>query len=291
MTTTPPESHHKVMAYGPTGAGKTRFALSVLEYLRDVRQLKPEEVYFGFVDNDGGLDELLEGGLVDPDWIKCIDHVVCSNWKEVTENTARMLKKAKEYQAKYGKFNGWVVADNVGIAWNWTRDQYSLEVHGKYEEQHAADVRQELVQAGTPNKMAPTFDGRKEYPIITSMHARWADGIKLSGVNFVFLSPISSFKQDEESDEVVKAKGQKDNEYRVSHILKFYMEDEFGDTKYYVDLEKNRSFGRFFKRSPPTGKGLTYAQFRRWLDRNSPAALKAAEEAKKAAAPSPEVKA
>lgn len=286
-----PESAHKVLVYGEYGAGKSTFALSVVEYLRDVRKLKPEQVYIGIIDNDNGMEELLEAGQVPPEWMPCLDRVVCSNWDQVTSETDRIIKKGKDNQVKNGKIASWIIADNVGTAWNWTRDQYSVMVHGKYEELHAADVRQELVQQGTPNKMAPTFDGRKEYPIITNMHARWADGIKLSGLNFMFLSPKSSFKQDEESEEVVKAKGQKDNDGRVSHIIHLYFEeDQFGgpqnekNRKYLADLEKNRGErgAKLFRRAPD----LTYAKFRRWLERNSPSTLKAkaeAEAAKKAA--------
>lgn len=280
----PTDPRHKVLVFGEFGAGKSTFALSVIEYLRDVRKQKPEDTKLVIIDNDGGMDELFAEGAIPDEWFRPIDYHICHDWETMVKATDEALPMLEKWQKEHGRFSAWFIVDNVGSAWEWARDDYSLRAYGMLEHELAEAKRQEAVAAG--KKFIPTFKGGSDWNVITPKHAQWADRIKKSPVNFIWCAPESVWSQkDEETEETIttiKPKGQGANRGRVSHVVRLHMEDDGVQVKYLLDLKKNRGGERLVKNMP----NPTYKRIWKWIEANSRRALakKAAEEeaAKKA---------
>lgn len=227
----------KLLLSGGTGTGKTTFLLSVLAYLKE-KGLSPSQVRMLFVDNDAGLMPLLRKGALEKDWMKSVLYSPCANFKDIDANTRRWLPELQKHQKENGTDSAWLVVDNTKSEWEWVREHYALQAYGMHEYELAVQKRQEAKARGV--KMLPTFDQRIDYGVINPIHRAWADDIKLSGLNFIFTCPESSWKdKDEDGNETlnVKPSCQKDDVFRVNEHVRLYLD---GGERY-MSLEKSRN--------------------------------------------------
>lgn len=231
---------------GEDKTGKTTFALSVFDALQKYG-LSPAQVRVVMIDLDGGTRKLVRRGAIPKRYLKSFHYVMCSNWKDVTAGTEYYIPKLRKFRKKVNDLRAtWIFVDNDEKAYAWCRDDYSLDAYGMYEHELALEKRKTALS--TNRKHLPTYDDRRfDYGIINPKIGSWVDLIHLSGVNYMFLTPLKSFtKKDEDGEEVTKEYpgGWRTLPYLVDDTIKTYLDP---DGRHRLDLWKTRSAGVRFR--------------------------------------------
>jgi len=241
----------KIQIEGEFKCGKTRFCLSILDYLNKNLGLKPEEILVIYIDLDNGVIPLMSQGIVDEELHSRILYYLCKDFGQVLEYTEEALVLLEEHKKKYGQASAWLIVDNMGKAWEGTRDYYSNSVYGmKMNELLIKSKKKALDRARAKGKdsgriPAQEFDRMTDYSIINPLHNDWAEGIKDSNINFIWTALLKYEEKEVKGNQrtvVVKAEGQKHNSGRVDFIIRKKKE---GDT-YYVDLIGSRYTSNLF---------------------------------------------
>ncbi len=254
------KQRNKWLVWGDWKAGKTSLALSIIEWWKE-QGFDPDECSMVFIDCDDGVEPLVEKGQVPDEYLDCIRYYLCQNFQEVEEVTNNELPRLREAKQEYGAEKQWFVVDNMQAVWEWARDHFALMTYGKMETDVAAEKRHERIASGEPNKTTPTFSPKNDYSIINPIHNKWADGIKFSGVSFMWLAPQKSVKEDwfdeDETPELVPS-GQKGNPGRVDNIVRVWVREKSttkGENKneYYADIQKSRKYSVKKVKAPSYG--------------------------------------
>lgn len=235
----------KIQIEGEFKCGKTKFCLSILDYLHNELGLEPEEILMIYIDLDNGVIPLVSQGLVDEELQERILYYLCSDFGEVLEYTEEALKLLNEHKKKYGQASAWLVVDNMGKAWEGTRDYYSNSVYGmKTNELLIKSKKKALDRAKQKGKEsgripAQEFDQMTDYSIINPLHNNWAEGIKDSNINFIWTALLKYEEKEVRGNQrtvVVKPEGQKHNSARVDFIVRKKKEGDL----YLTDLIGSR---------------------------------------------------
>lgn len=241
----------KIQVEGEFKCGKTRFCLSMLEYLNKDLGLKPEEILVIYIDLDNGVIPLMSQGIVDKELHSRILYYLCHDFGEVLESTKEALELLNKHKKKYGQNSAWLIVDNMGRAWEGTRDYYSQSVYGMpINELLIKSKKKALNRARVKGKdsgriPSQEFDRMTDYSIINPLHNDWAEGIKDSNINFMWTALLKYEEKEVKGNQrivVVKAEGQKHNSGRVDFILRKKKE---GDS-YLADMIGSRYTSNLF---------------------------------------------
>lgn len=241
----------KIQVEGEFKCGKTRFCLSMLEYLNKDLGLKPEEILVIYIDLDNGVIPLMSQGIVDVELHDRILYYLCADFGEVLESTKEALNLLNEHKKKYGQNSAWLIVDNMGKAWEGTRDYYSQSVYGMpINELLIKSKKKALNRARAKGKdsgriPSQEFDRMTDYSIINPLHNDWAEGIKDSNINFIWTALLKYEEKEVKGNQrtvVVKAEGQKHNSGRVDFSLRKKKE---GDS-YLADMIGSRYTSNLF---------------------------------------------
>ena len=215
----------KLLLFGETGSGKTKFYLGILEYLKrkgiPVENMKMEIVY---PDRPTGLTKL--AGLIPREFIEsdCIDVYQVNNYEETVKATATAERVLEEHYKKTGSL-GWLVVELLENMWTFSQDFYSRQAYGKNMGEYFAQMQTILSKDKAEKKTAyEAFSGPYggPWPIIKFFHNfNWIDRIKRFPFNTVFTSEI---KEEDNKDSVFHAlgyrpAGEKHNQHRMDTIL------------------------------------------------------------------------
>ena len=239
------QSQMKLIVFGESGVGKTSFALSVITHLKE-KGKKPEEIMMVFLDNDAGLVPLLRKGIIDQEYWPSITYVPCKEFTDIRDNTDKYIPLLLEHQKKFGQDSAWLVVDNTQVEWEWVREHFALTAYGMTEHELALKKRQQALNEG--KAMLPTFNQKFDYAVINPIHRDWADGVKTSGINFIWLTPESSWTEQGEDTPTIKPKGQGGDILRVDHAVRLYRELQGSTTNYYAQLWKSRTANKYFSK-------------------------------------------
>jgi len=259
------ERAFKIQAEGEKKTGKSRFCLSVLNYLYFERGLNPEEILVVWIDLDNGLVPLVEQELIPVELVKCIEYHLCTDFGEVLEKTDEGIEMLEKHIKKYGSAGAWLMIDNMGKAWEGARDYYSRAVYGKPMKDLLIEAKQRALDrsAATKGKKhgripAQEFDQLTDYGIINPLHNDWADKIKDSNINFIWTALLKYEEKEVRGNQktvVARGEGQKHNAARVDFIIRKkldegrYLTNLIG-SRYTSNLfgnEEDFEFGDFIK--------------------------------------------
>lgn len=254
----------KALGYGAWKSGKTSFVLSLIDYLSHTKMpenkpgeptippglgLKAEDCLIVLQDCDDGFLPLVAKEDVAPQWHRIPDewksrieyrmHSPVGGFDDVEATTDEWLPKLQAWQKEHGPETAWLVVDGTKTVWQWARDSHCQDVYGMHEHELAAARRKEALARG--KQTLPTLNQQFDYGAITPKYSRWADTIKLSGVNFIWLTPEDVRDVEDEDGgpkkSVRKPGGQKGDPGRVDQILYF----RTNGGKFYMDLEGTRT--------------------------------------------------
>jgi GTPase SAR1 family protein len=265
----------KILLQGEAKSGKTQFMLSVFKWL-EAEGYKPEQCKMFLLDCDDGTLPLIDKGIVKPEWLNSLVYGKCNNMDDIIKLTNEALPLLKVWQQEHGIATAWLCVDNMQFAWEWTREKFALDVYGELEHERALKKRIEAQSKG--KQMAPTFNQVTDYAVINPIHNHWAEGIKISGVNFIWATPEKAFtkrEKDKEPQEIIYAAGQSSNDLRVDHIIRLHtIEEKIEDPKsaedgkvvtvFLADLLGSRSATKYFRNARPEG-GFDFRAFTKWL--------------------------
>lgn len=253
---------YKIQLEGEFKAGKSRFALSVLNHLYFNEGLKPEEIKFVIIDLDNGMIPLFEQGLVPEELLDSIEYKMCTDFSEILEATDYAFKVLEKHVEEHGLKGAWIIIDNMGMAWEWTRDYYSRMVYGRTMKDMLMESKKRALsraaQKGKTSGRIPgnPYDQMTDYAIINPLHNDWAESIKNSGYNFLWTA-LLKYEEIEiagnQRTKVAKAEGQKHNSARVDFIVR----KEKVEENFYGHLIGSRYTSGKFRQV----KDLSYTKF------------------------------
>jgi len=237
------ERAYKIQIEGEKKCGKTRFCLSILNYLYFEKGLNPEQIMIIWVDIDNGLYPLIEQKLIPDELIPCIKYTLCSDFGEVLDATDRGIKLLREHIKQYGPAGAWLIVENMGKAWEGARDYYSQSVYNKPMRELIFEAKTRAIErAAAKGKTsgqipAQEFDRMTDYGIINPLHNDWADEIKNSNINFIWTAHLKFEETEVKGNSKTitsRGEGQKHNAARVDFIIRkkldsgVYMTDLLG---------------------------------------------------------------
>ena len=255
----------KIQIEGEFKCGKTRFCLSVLDYLHRVRGLKPEEILLIYVDLDNGVLPLISQGIVEEELHERILYYLCNSFGEVLQATDEALKLLEEHKKKHGQISAWLIVDNMGMAWEGTRDYYAQSIYSMTMNELLIESKKKaLARANAKGKdsgriPAQEFDRMTDYSIINPLHNNWAEKIKNSNINFIWTALLKYEEKEVDGNKKVmcaKGEGQKHNAGRVDFIVRkkrekdLFLTDMIGSrytSNLFVDI-KDMEFSDFVKK-------------------------------------------
>lgn len=210
----------KIILYGESNAGKTRWYLNVLQNLKE-KGLKKEEILMCIIypDRPTGLTKLVN--LIPPEFVDRVMIFPVNNYEEMVSSTAIAEKKLTEHHEKTGK-HGWLVIELLEESWRSAQDYYSRQAYGTTLAEYFAQKRQQIAQSKDDSSAYKAFEGWSDWPIIKFFHNfNWIDKIKRFPFNVIFTSEI---KQETNADSIFSSvgfrpAGEKDNLHRVDTIL------------------------------------------------------------------------
>lgn len=213
---------YKLYLHAHYKVGKTTFALSIIPWLQKLGYT-PEQIKILFIDIDDGTLPLLAKGIVPKEFFPSIHYELVHNFGGIVKVTNEMLPILQKHQKEFGLATAWIITDNMKIAWQWAREHVSMEVYGMPEYEMALLKRVEA--QAKDKKSLPALNQLHDYGIINAMYNGWAEKIKYSGVNFIWLTPTSEWEDYNTKIKHVQPAGQGDNEARVDHILRLTLNE------------------------------------------------------------------
>lgn len=239
----------KFLAFGDYKGGKTSFALSVFKWFED-EGFDPEDVKVSIIDNDDGIlpliqkDTVIDDWGIDESWFPRVEYELCSKFDDVQNRTEKFIPALQEHKEEHGDRTAWYIMDNTQHLWQWARDKYAMDVYGMRETTLAKRKRKEAESKG--KYTLPTFKQEVDYGVINGIYGDLMEYIKLSGVNFIWLTPSKDEYKDNEKTGNKVPGGQKHDPGRVDNIIYLHKEDG----KYYGDLTGSRNAEKLFRKMP-----------------------------------------
>jgi len=210
----------KIILFGESNTGKTRWYLKILEYLIN-GGVKKEDILMCvvFPDRPTGIAKL--ANLIPEDFRDNIKVFQINTYEELVSSTAQSEELLKEHYKKTGKY-GWLIVELLEDAWKSSQDFFCREAYGQSMGEFFSNMRDSLEKPGSPayEAFAGPFGG--PWPIIKFFHNyNWIDKIKRMPYNILFTSELKS-EQNKDSifaDLKYRPAGEKDNIHRVDTVI------------------------------------------------------------------------
>jgi len=245
------EQVEKIILFGESSAGKTRWYLNILNYLKK-QGVKKEKILMCIVypDRPTGLSKLFN--LIPKEFLDQVIIYPVNNYEEMVSSTAQAEQKLKDHHAKTG-VHGWLVCELLEEAWKNAQDYYSRQAYGVGLGEYFAQKRQTIKALKEDSSAYRSLEGWGDWPVIKYFHNyNWIDKIKRFPFNVVFTSEI---KDEGNKDSIFydlgyRPAGEKDNLHRVDTIL--YLSHKAD--KYYQRCFKLTGYNRLYSNIEITDK-------------------------------------
>lgn len=231
------ENVEKLILFGESNTGKTRWYLSILKYL--LKQNIPKEkllMCIVFPDRPTGVTKLIN--LIPKEYFdnNCVQIFPVNNYEEMVSSTAEAEKMLLEHYKKTGK-HGWLVCELLEESWKNSQDYYCRQAYGVGLGEYFAQKKQNIKILKDDTSAYRALEGWGDWPIIKYFHNyNWVDKIKRMPFNVVFTAEI---KEEGNKDSLFyelgyRPAGEKDNLHRVDTII-------------YLSHKGNQFFQRCYK--------------------------------------------
>lgn len=209
---------HKIIIYGETSVGKTRFWMGIPTAL--AKLTKPEDTMICAIypDRATGITKL--AGSIPPEYATRIKIYQVGKYEDLIKATATAVHELMEHYKKTGK-HGWLITELLGEEWMMAQDYYVRQSYGQNLGNYFATKKQ-LDKAVREDASAyKALDGWKDWPVIKFFHNfYWIDKIKLMPFNVLFTAEIKAEARAESMFvNTGRPGGEKDNMHRVDDIL------------------------------------------------------------------------
>jgi len=214
------EQVEKIILFGESNAGKTRWYLSVLDYLKK-QGVKKEEMLMCIVypDRPTGIVKLYN--MIPKEYLDRVIIYPINNYEEMVSSTSQAEKMLLEHHKKTGK-QGWLVIELLEESWKAAQDYYCRQAYGVGLGEYFAQKRQNIKTLKEDSSAYRSLEGWGDWPIIKYFHNyNWIDKVKRFPFNVIFTSEI---KEEGNKDSIFydlgyRPAGEKDNLHRVDTIL------------------------------------------------------------------------
>jgi len=216
----------KILLFGESNTGKTRWYLNILNYLKKQGLTKDQVLMcIIFPDRPTGITKLYD--LVPKEFVENVLVFPVDTYEELVSSTSKAEKLLTEHHKKTG-VHGWLVIELLEEAWRMAQDYYCRKAFGETLADLLAAKRQEIqrLMAAKGKEDRDTayqaLEGWKDWPVIKFFHNfNWIDRIKKMPFNTVFTAEV---KEELNPDSIfhsvgVRPAGEKDNIHRVDTII------------------------------------------------------------------------
>ena len=211
----------KMILFGESNAGKTSFYLSILSYLKNVKNVPSEDILFCIIypDRPTGMKKL--EGLIPNEYKDNILIFPINSYEELVSSTAVAEKALDDHYKQRGVY-GWLVIELLEEAWKMCQDYYTRQAYGETLGDYFAHKRSEVKAMKDDDSAYRSLSGWGDWSIIKFQHNyNWIDKIKRMSHNVVFTAEI---KQEGNKNSIFydlgyRPSGEKDNMHRVDTII------------------------------------------------------------------------
>lgn len=216
----------KMILYGESNAGKSRWFLNILSHLKKTGVPKENILmYVIYPDRATGITKL--ANLVPKEFADNVKILTINCYEELVMSTALAEERLMEHYKKTG-VHGWMVIELLSEVWRMSQDYYARQAFGESLADLLAAKRQAVQEVmkekGKEDKTTAfqALSGFADWTTIKFFHNfNWIDKIKKMPFNVVFTSEI---KNEDSKDSMFSAVGkrpggEKDNIHRVDTIL------------------------------------------------------------------------
>lgn len=252
------EEVEKIILFGESSTGKTRWYLNILNYIKNVLKLPPEKVllYIIYPDRPTGIVKLYN--LIPKEYVENSNprvHILpINNYEDMVSATAQAEQALMEHYKKTG-VHGWLICELLDEAWRMSQDYYSRQAFGETLADYLAlqreTVKEKMKKLGKEDKDTAfqALGGWQDWSVIKFFHNfNWVDKIKRMPFNVLFTAEIRAEENKDSIFSVVgfRPSGEKDNMHRVDTILYLkHVGDKFyqrcfkwtGMSRVYSDIE------------------------------------------------------
>lgn len=247
----------KIILFGESSTGKTRWYLNILEKLK--RDNIPKEKFLMcliYPDRPTGVTKLYN--LIPKEYVGNILVFPISKYEELVSSTAVAEQKLKEHFQKTG-YHGWLICELLNEMWTYAQDYYSRQAYGEsladYLTLQRESVREKMRKIGKEDKETiwQSLGGFTDWVAIKFFHNfNWIDRIKKMPFNVLFTAEI---KAENNKDSIfstigVRPAGEKDNMHRTDTIL--YLKHE--GNKFTQQCFKLTGYSRLYSEIDVTDK-------------------------------------
>lgn len=214
----------KLLVFGETGSGKTKFYIDTLSNRRDAG-VKPKDMLAIIIlpDRPTGITKLynlIPTEYAEEDRIRIFP---VNNYEDTIKATASSHKLLLDHYKQTGK-HGYAIFELMENYWSFTQDYFCRKAYGKtlgeYFAQMQASLGSDKANAAAYEAFAGPFGG--PWPIIKFFHNfNWIDKIKRFPYNTIFTSEI---KEETNKDSIFfelgyRPAGEKHNQHRMDTII------------------------------------------------------------------------
>ena len=216
----------KMILFGESSSGKTRFYLGILPYLKKLGVPK-ENILMCIVypDRSTGLTKI--HSLIPKEFMDNVLVFPINNYEEMVSSTAVADEYLKAHFKKTG-VHGWLVSELLEESWRMSQDYYSRMAFGETLADLMAAKRQEVqeLMASKDKEGKDTayqaLSGFQDWVTIKFFHNfNWIDKLKRMPYNIIFTAEI---KEEGNKDSIFyslkwRPSGEKDNCHRCDSIM------------------------------------------------------------------------
>ena len=247
----------KMILYGESSSGKTRFYLGVLPYLKKLGVPK-ENILMCIIypDRSTGITKIHT--LIPKEFMDNVLVFPINNYEEMVSSTAIADEYLKAHFKKTG-VHGWLVSELLEESWRMSQDYYSRMAFGETLADLMAAKRQEIkeLMASKDKEGKDTayqaLSGFQDWVTIKFFHNfNWIDKLKRMPYNIIFTAEIKeeSNKESIFYSSKLRPSGEKDNCHRCDSIM-FLSHKE---NSFFIKPFKLTGYNRLYGELNITGK-------------------------------------
>jgi len=213
----------KLLVFGETGSGKTKFYIDRFRYLYK-KGVKPENFFACIIlpDRPTGITKLAD--FIPEEYKDRIKIFPVNQYEDTIKATATAVKLLEEHYQKTGKF-GDLVFELMENYWTFAQDYFCRQAYGKTMGEFFSQM-QSIMGADKGDKrtayeaFAGPFGG--PWPIIKFFHNfNWIDKVKRLQFNTIFTSEI---KEETNKDSIFfdlgfRPAGEKHNQHKMDSVV------------------------------------------------------------------------
>ncbi len=210
----------KIILFGESNTGKTRFYLSILKYLE--KQGVPKDdilMCILYPDRPTGITKLFN--LIPAQYRDNILIFPINTYEELISSTATSEQKLKEHFKNTGKL-GWLVIELLEDAWKSVQDYYCRLAYGETLGEYFAKKRADVKAMKEDSNAYRALEGWGDWTIIKYFHNfNWIDKIKRMPYNVIFTAEVKEEGNKDSNfyDLGYRPGGEKDNIHRVDTVI------------------------------------------------------------------------